>query len=113
MRGGPKRVFKEITPEDGLTLNQSAERLHDMVVSRCRGNGPPSSGIVLRTLFFVDCRSTSSFLLVWPVPRVFFVIPRAVSLRVSISQCTGILGIPLPALLSNIAITNIARSILQ
>jgi len=29
------------------------------------------------------------------------VIPRAVSLRVSISQSTGILGIPLPALLSN------------
>ena len=31
-------------------------------------------------------------------------IPRAVSLRVSISQSTGILGIPLPALLSNICI---------
>jgi len=30
------------------------------------------------------------------------VIPRAVSLRVSISQSAGILGIPLPALLSNI-----------
>jgi len=29
------------------------------------------------------------------------VIPRAVSLRVSLSQSTGILGIPLPALLSN------------
>ena len=29
------------------------------------------------------------------------VIPRAVSLRVSVSQSTGILGIPLPALLSN------------
>jgi len=32
------------------------------------------------------------------------VIPRAVSLRVSISQSTGILGIPLPALLSNIRV---------
>jgi len=30
------------------------------------------------------------------------VIPRADSLRVSLSQSTGILGIPLPALLSNI-----------
>jgi len=40
-------------------------------------------------------------LLVWPVPRGVSVIPRAVSLRVSISQSTGILGIPLPALLSN------------
>jgi len=39
-------------------------------------------------------------LLVWPVPRGVSVIPRAVSLRVSLSQSTGILGIPLPALLS-------------
>jgi len=42
-------------------------------------------------------------LLVWPVPRGVSVIPRAVSLRVSLSQSTGILGIPLPALLSNTA----------
>ena len=33
------------------------------------------------------------------------VIPSAVSLRVSISQSTGILGIPLPALLSNIRLS--------
>jgi len=43
----------------------------------------------------------SSVVLVWPVPRGVSVIPHAVSLRVSISQSTGILGIPLPALLSN------------
>jgi len=35
------------------------------------------------------------------------VIPRAVSWRVSISQSTGILGIPLPALLSNTAVTGV------
>ena len=51
-----------------------------MVVTRCRGIGPPSSSIVLGTLFWLaaDLR---------PFPC-----------RVSISQSTGIVGIPLPAL---------------
>jgi len=50
--------------------------VYDMVVSRCRGIGPPSSSIVLGTLFLLaaDLRR-----------RVF----------------VGILGIPLPALLFN------------
>ena len=59
---------------------------------------------------FVGCRlrrhthpfPVSSVVLVWPVPPRVSVIPRAVSLRVSIIQSTGIFGIPLPALLSNI-----------
>jgi len=70
-----------------------------MVVSRCRVIGPPS-GIVLGTLFLVaaDLRrqptpahpyQASSVVLVWPVPREVSVIPRAVSLRVSLSQSTG------------------------
>jgi len=78
-----------------------------------RGIGPPFSGIVLGTLFLLaaDLRRhltpahpcpVSSVVLVWPVPRGVSVIPRAVSLRVSISQSTGILGIPLPDPLSNI-----------
>jgi len=49
-----------------------------MVVSRCRGIGPPSSGIVLGTLFLLAADL-----------RRYFV---------------GVLGIPLPALLSNIYI---------
>jgi len=86
-----------------------------MVVSRCRGIGPPSgipsSGLCFCWLpIFVVIQPpptrvpVSSAVLVWPVPRGVSVIPRAVSLRVSISQSTGILGIPLPALLSNIHI---------
>jgi len=55
-----------------------------MVVSRCRGIGPssgiPSSGLFLLAADYVVIQL----------------------LRVSISQSTGILGIPLPALLSNI-----------
>jgi len=43
-----------------------------LVVSRCRGIGPPSSGIVIGTLFFVGCRTS--------VPRGISVLPRAVSL---------------------------------
>jgi len=46
----------------------------------------------------------ASGVLVWPVPRGVSVIPRAVSLRVSISPSTGILGIPLTALLSNMSV---------
>ena len=83
-----------------------------MVVSRCRGVGPlssiPSSGLCFYWLpIFVVIQlpptrvPVSSVLLAWPVPRGVSVIPRAVSLRVSISQSSGILGIPLPALLSN------------
>jgi len=56
-----------------------------MVASRCRGIGPPSSGIVLGAVF-VGCRTSSA---------------SNVPCRVSIRQSTGILGIPLPALLSN------------
>jgi len=90
-----------------------------MVVSRCRGVGPlssiPSSGLCFYWLpIFVVIQlpptrvPVSSVVLVWPVPRGVSVIPRAVSLRVSISQSTGILGIPLPALLSNTVIRNFA-----
>jgi len=70
-----------------------------MVVSRCRGIGSPS-GIPSSGLCF--CWLPIFVVIVWPVPRGVSVIPCAVSLRVSISQSTGILGIPLPALLSNI-----------
>jgi len=86
--------------------------LSNMVVSRCRGIGPPSgipsSGLCFCWLpIFVVIQlpptrvPVSSVLLMWPVPREVSVIPRAVSLCVSISQSTGILGIPLPGLLSN------------
>jgi len=75
-----------------------------MVVSRCRGIGPPS-GIPSSGLCFcwlpiyvvIQLSPTrvpvSSVLLVWPVPRGVSVIPRAVSLRVSISQSTGYIHI--------------------
>jgi len=67
---------------------------------------PQDSCFVGRRLFVVNQLppTRSQFrLLCWcgPSMRGVSVIPRAVSLRVSASQSTGILGIPLPALLSN------------
>jgi len=69
----------------------------NMVVSRCKGIGPPSgipsSGLCFCWLpIFVVIQlpptrvPVSSVVLVWPVLRGVSVIPRAVSLRVSISQ---------------------------
>ena len=113
-RDARKHPYKEcVTPSFSVCLY--------MVVSRCRGIGPPSvipsSGLCFCWLpIFVVIQlpptrvPVSSVVLVWPVPRGVSVIPRAVSLRVSISRSTGILGIPLPALLSNIERANLRAS---
>ena len=83
---------------------QSASRLSylDTVVSRCRGSGPPSSGIVLKTLCLLaaDLRRhlrvnpypVSSVVLVCLSRAGFLLFPAPFPCRVSISQSTGILG---------------------
>jgi len=82
-----------------------------MLVSRCRGIGPPS-GIPSSGLCFCWLPICVVIQLQTSVPRGVSIIPRAVSLRVYISQSTGILGIPLPALLSNIPILLVLPCIL-
>ena len=84
----------------------------DLAVSRCKGIGPPSSGIVLGTLCLLaaDLRRdpttahpcpVSSVVLVCPSRAECLSFPAQFPCRVSVSQSTGISGIPLPALLSN------------
>ena len=85
--------------------------LSNMVVSRCRDIGPPS-GIPSSGLCFCWLPICVVIQLQTSVPRGVSIIPRAVSLRVYISQSTGILGIPLPALLSNIPILLVLPCIL-
>jgi len=91
----------------GLPTSQTAYRkgthapeFRCMVVSRCRGIGPPS-GIPSPGLCFCWPPTTLSS----NVSRAGFLsFPEPFSLRVSISRSTGISGIPLPVLLSNTCI---------
>ena len=95
-----------------------------MVVSRCRGLGPPS-GIPSSGLCFCWPPTTSSsnarppvsqfllFVLVWPVPRGVFVIPRAGFLVCFYKSIYRHLGNTLPVLRSNTCVQIFSKSVIR